>query len=73
MPGDKNRIKKSNTIRGSTLKDHRKIDGNLGYFQHQFKVYNCDGQACSRCLDQNTIIKTKQNQRSTFYCPNCQI
>lgn len=58
---------------GSTLKDHRKVDGNLGYFQHQFKVYNCDGQACSRCLDQNTIIKTKQNQRSTFYCPGCQI
>ena len=31
---------------GSTLRDHRQADGELGYFQHSFKVYDREGQAC---------------------------
>ena len=32
---------------GSTLKDFRHSDGELGYFQHTFKVYGREGEACT--------------------------
>ena len=31
---------------GSTLRDHRQPDGELGYFQHSFAVYDREGAAC---------------------------
>lgn len=55
---------------GSTLKDYKKADNSMGYFQHRFKVYDREGKPCFNC---NTPIKRiKQNGRSTFYCPKCQ-
>ena len=33
---------------GSTLRDHRQADGELGYFQHSFAVYDREGAACPR-------------------------
>lgn len=55
---------------GSSLKDYKHVDGSLGHFQLQTAVYGRDGQACKICG--TTILKEIQNQRSTFYCPNCQ-
>ncbi len=55
---------------GSTLKDYRKSDGNLGYFQYQFNVYDQAGQGCKKCSVK--IIRIIQAGRSTFYCPKCQ-
>lgn len=57
---------------GSTLRDHRRVDGELGYFQHHFAVYDRAGQACPGC--ECDILKTKgirrivQGGRSSFYC-----
>jgi formamidopyrimidine-DNA glycosylase len=57
---------------GSTLKDHAQVDGELGYFQHSFKVYGRVGESCVSKNCKDTIAKTTQAGRSTFYCPNCQ-
>ena len=32
---------------GSTLRDYAQTDGSLGYFQHSFRVYDREGEACS--------------------------
>ena len=55
---------------GSTLRDHRRADGSLGDFQHNFQVYDREGQPCPHC--KGTVKRIVQNGRSTFYCPSCQ-
>ncbi len=55
---------------GSTLRDHRQTNGELGYFQHSFLVYGKEGAACSRARCQGTIARIAQSGRSTFYCPD---
>jgi formamidopyrimidine-DNA glycosylase len=58
---------------GSSLKDHRQTDGSLGYFQHQFNVYDRSGLPCFTCnKPTNHIERIVQAGRSTFYCPHCQ-
>jgi formamidopyrimidine-DNA glycosylase len=57
---------------GSSLRDHRQADGALGYFQHQFRVYGREGEACSTAACNGTIARRIQGGRSTFYCPDCQ-
>lgn len=61
---------------GSSLKDYRKVSGELGYFQHHFTVYGRDGQACPGCTcdisKTGGILKIPQAGRSTFYCPRKQ-
>ncbi len=55
---------------GSSLKDYRQTDGELGYFQHRFQVYDRAGQPCVICGA--PIERLVQSGRSSFYCPNCQ-
>ncbi|MDA9558668.1 DNA-formamidopyrimidine glycosylase, partial [Alphaproteobacteria bacterium] len=55
---------------GSSIKNYKNIDEELGYFQIEFKVYNKEGMACYQC--DNLIAKRKQNGRSTFFCKICQ-
>ncbi len=57
---------------GSSLRDHRQADGTLGYFQHNFRVYNRVGEACPGSGCGGIIQRRTQNGRSTFYCPKCQ-
>ncbi len=57
---------------GSTLKDHRQANGELGYFQHRFSVYDREGQACGHCAEKSLVMRIIQGGRSTFYCPSCQ-
>ena len=57
---------------GSTLRDHRLTDGSLGYFQHSFRVYGREGEACPHAGCGGTIKRIVQSGRSTFYCPSCQ-
>jgi len=55
---------------GSSLRDHRRADGSLGDFQHNFQVYDREGQPCPSC--KGKIKRIVQGGRSTFYCPSCQ-
>jgi formamidopyrimidine-DNA glycosylase len=55
---------------GSSLRDHRRADGSLGDFQHNFRVYDREGEPCPSC--KGKIKRIVQNGRSTFYCPSCQ-
>lgn len=57
---------------GSSLRDFRQADGELGYFQHSFDVYDREGQPCRTPGCTNTIHRTVQSGRSSFYCPSCQ-
>ncbi|MEK9722346.1 MAG: bifunctional DNA-formamidopyrimidine glycosylase/DNA-(apurinic or apyrimidinic site) lyase [Rhodospirillaceae bacterium] len=57
---------------GSSLRDHRQPDGELGYFQHNFLAYGRAGADCPRCGAGHPIRQLVQSGRSTFYCPNCQ-
>jgi formamidopyrimidine-DNA glycosylase len=57
---------------GSTLRDHRQANGELGYFQHVFKVYDREGQPCVRERCRGIIARTVHSGRSTFSCPVCQ-
>ncbi|MCB1399628.1 MAG: bifunctional DNA-formamidopyrimidine glycosylase/DNA-(apurinic or apyrimidinic site) lyase [Rhodobacteraceae bacterium] len=55
---------------GSSLRDHRQADGELGYFQHAFRVYDREDEACAQCGA--TIRRIVQSGRSSYYCPACQ-
>jgi formamidopyrimidine-DNA glycosylase len=57
---------------GSTLRDHRQANGELGYFQHVFKVYDREGLPCLRERCRGIIRRIAQSGRSTFFCPKCQ-
>lgn len=57
---------------GSSLRDHRQATGELGYFQHAFRVYGREGQPCLRPGCQGVIQRFTQSGRSSFSCPECQ-
>lgn len=57
---------------GSSLRDHRQATGELGYFQHSFRVYDREGQDCPRPGCGGVIHRIVQSGRSSFWCPNCQ-
>ena len=55
---------------GSTLRDFVGAEGNAGYMQNRFWVYDREGKPCKRC--RTPIKRIVQGQRSTFFCPTCQ-
>ncbi|MFZ1470033.1 MAG: bifunctional DNA-formamidopyrimidine glycosylase/DNA-(apurinic or apyrimidinic site) lyase [Paracoccaceae bacterium] len=57
---------------GSSLRDHRQTSGELGYFQHTFRVYDREGQPCTTAGCTGTIGRIVQSGRSSFFCPRCQ-
>jgi len=57
---------------GSSLRDFRQADGELGYFQHSFDVYGREGDPCRNQRCTGTIRRIVQAGRSSFYCPQCQ-
>jgi len=57
---------------GSSLRDHKRTDGELGMFQHNFAVYGREGKPCPGKGCKGTIKRIVQAGRSTFYCPSCQ-
>jgi len=56
---------------GSSLRDHKRVDGALGEFQHRFAVYDREGKPCPNGCG-GTVKRIVQSGRSTFYCPKCQ-
>jgi len=57
---------------GSSLRDHRRTDGEMGYFQKTFFAYDREGEACRTKRCKGRIKRIVQAGRSTFYCPSCQ-
>ena len=57
---------------GSSLKDYRQADGELGYFQHGFQAYDREDAPCKTPECGGTIARIVQSGRSTFYCAKCQ-
>lgn len=60
---------------GSSLRDYVQPDGELGYFQHAWKVYGRAGAPCERCPGPPAcagIARIVQSGRSSFYCPRTQ-
>jgi formamidopyrimidine-DNA glycosylase len=57
---------------GSSLRDYRQADGELGYFQHAFRVYERAGTACATPGCPALVRRIVQSGRSTHYCPRCQ-
>lgn len=56
---------------GSTLRDYIHPNGDTGYFQHEFKVYNRENKLCAHC-QLTPLCKIMQNGRATYYCKTCQ-
>ena len=61
---------------GSSLRDYRQSDGELGYFQHDWAVYGRAGQGCAGCTCDPAVTggvrRIVQTSRATFYCPRRQ-
>ena len=61
---------------GSSLRDFKDTDGQLGYFQANFAVYDRAGAPCPQCAEAGaigcTVRRIVQSGRSTFYCPRRQ-
>ena len=61
---------------GSSLRDYVQPDGELGYFQHAWKVYGREGKPCEGCPGSpgcTGIERIVQSGRSSFFCPHLQI
>lgn len=57
---------------GSSLRDFRQANGELGYFSKHFQVYDREGDPCETPGCTGTITRTVQSGRSSFWCPCCQ-
>jgi formamidopyrimidine-DNA glycosylase len=57
---------------GSSLRDFRQANGELGYFSKHFQAYDREGEACETPGCPGTIHRVVQSGRSSFYCPSCQ-
>lgn len=57
---------------GSTLRDFANADGDLGYFQHRFRVYDREGDPCAKPGCRGKVVRTVQAGRSTYACSACQ-
>ena len=59
---------------GSTLGDgtYRNALNKSGGYQNHHRVYSREGEHCSSCKG-TPIVRIVQSQRSTFYCPCCQV
>ena len=75
VPAIKETLQDAIAAGGSSLRDYVQPDGELGYFQHAWKVYGREGEPCDRCPGRPTcpgIRRITQSGRSTFYCPRTQ-
>ncbi len=59
-------------VGGSSLRDHVQPSGELGYFQHQWRVYDREGAPCPTPGCRGLVKRMVQSNRSTFYCDVCQ-
>jgi formamidopyrimidine-DNA glycosylase len=75
VPAIKATLTDAITAGGSSLRDYVQPDGELGYFQHAWRVYGREGARCERCPGPPAcagVRRIVQSGRSTFYCPRTQ-
>ena len=75
VPAIQETLREAIAAGGSSLRDYVQPDGELGYFQHAWKVYGREGEPCERCPGKpvcHGIRRLVQSGRSTFYCPRTQ-
>ena len=63
-------LKKAIKAGGSSIENYYDINGEIGSFQLQHKVYGREGEPCKRCGAR--IKRIKINQRSSYFCSKCQ-
>jgi formamidopyrimidine-DNA glycosylase len=72
VPAIKDTLTEAIAAGGSSLRDYVQPSGELGYFQHAWKVYDRAGLPCPRCPgapDCGGIRRLVQTGRASFYCP----
>jgi len=75
VPAIKETLREAIAAGGSSLRDYVQPGGELGYFQHAWKVYGREGEPCDRCPGLPAcpgIRRIVQSARSSFYCPRTQ-
>ena len=75
VPAIKETLRDAIAAGGSSLRDYVQPDGELGYFQHAWKVYGRENEPCERCPGRPAcpgIRRITQSGRGTFYCPRIQ-
>lgn len=63
-------LRKAIAMHGSSISDFLDADGEPGWYQHQHRVYDREGQRCYRC--RSTIRRMMVAGRSSYFCPRCQ-
>jgi formamidopyrimidine-DNA glycosylase len=74
-PAIKETLRDAIAAGGSSLRDYVQPDGELGYFQHAWRVYGREGEPCPACPGAPAcggVKRIVQSGRSTFYCPRVQ-
>jgi formamidopyrimidine-DNA glycosylase len=75
VPAIQDTLREAIAAGGSSLRDYVQPNGELGYFQHAWKVYGHEGEPCERCPGKPAcpgVRRVTQSGRSTFYCPRSQ-
>jgi formamidopyrimidine-DNA glycosylase len=76
VPAIKQTLRDAIAAGGSSLRDYVQPDGELGYFQHAWKVYGRENEPCPACPGPpggcDGVRRIVQSGRSTFYCPRTQ-
>ncbi|MBN8902822.1 MAG: DNA-formamidopyrimidine glycosylase [Rhodospirillales bacterium 69-11] len=75
VPAIQDTLREAIAAGGSSLRDYVQPDGELGYFQHAWKVYGREGEPCERCPGPPActgVRRIVQSGRSTFTCPRTQ-
>jgi formamidopyrimidine-DNA glycosylase len=75
VPAIQDTLREAIAAGGSSLRDYVQPGGELGYFQHAWKVYGRESEPCERCPGRPAcpgIRRITQSGRSTFYCPRTQ-
>jgi formamidopyrimidine-DNA glycosylase len=56
---------------GTSFSDFIDLEGKPGKYQNYLMVFQKEGEQCIQC--KSVIRRIKQGNRSTFFCPRCQI
>ena len=75
VPAIKETLREAIAAGGSSLRDYVQPHGELGYFQHAWKVYGREGEPCERCPAPPVcpgVRRVVQSARITFYCSRTQ-